>query len=118
MNNVQKFMEVVEQIKKLTDEKLQLEIELYKENLEKMNGKEEGTVNVDYSEIGIRLKVIKKMTCTVDQDLADKIQLAFRKKYELDKKAYSSLDDDMKREVDKALTFKPSKPTFSIEVLK
>jgi len=111
---LEKFLDIKAKIKALEDEKLSVEIALYELHQEKLNEKAEGTFN--FACDNYNLKIVKKETITVDQDLADVIGVGFRRKYDLDKTVYKSLSAEDKKRVDECLTTKPSKPSFSVEI--
>ena len=95
---------------------LEVQTKIYETHFAQLNAVDEGTVNINIGE-AYKLKVVKKMTVSVDQKLADAIGFGFSKKYSLDKKAYAKLNDEQKKSVNEALTTKPAKPSFSVERL-
>jgi len=113
MDLYERFISLKHKEKAIKDEMLEVQCKLYEQHADILNSKDEGTINVPAS--GYKVKVTKKMTVSVDQEMADAIGIGFRKKYELDKKSYAKLNDDQKKSVDECLTTKPAKPAFSVE---
>lgn len=73
------------------------------------------TGTFSHEDDGFSIKIIKKESIKVDQDLASVVGIGFKKEYKLDKKIYKKLSDEDKKRVDECLTTKPAKPTFLVE---
>jgi len=115
MELCKRFLEVQSQIKSLEATKLELEREMYKAHQEEIKRVGVGTANIIDGEY--LLKVVTKVNYKVDQDMADKIGgLAFRRKYELDKKEFDRMNEVDRKLVESALTVSLAKPHFSVVV--
>lgn len=114
MNAYQRWLDLKLKQKEIEDQLLQTEVELYTIHAEELNTRDKGTINVTAP--GYKLKVIKRENVKVDQVLAAAIEVGFRKKYELDQRAFDALPEEKRRLVAEALTISPGKPTFSVEV--
>ena len=112
---LKRYLEIKDEIKALNDEKLDIEKSIYIEHQDVLNGIEEGSKS--FKTDGFKISVTKKLTYSVDQAMADAMQIGFKRKYELDKKAYKDLTDSEKKSVDDCLTTKSAKPSFSVEAL-
>jgi len=113
MSVYQRFLEVQNEIAKFQEEKLELERQIYTKHMDEIKRVGVGTATIIEGEFMV--KVVTRMNYKVDQDVADGIGgLAFRKKYELDKKEYDRLNPVDRDLVDTALTVTPAKPSFSI----
>lgn len=113
--NFSRYLEVKKKIKELEDEKLVLEVAFYNIHIEKLKQVDEGTVKFDHD--GFRLKVVKKLTWTLDQNKAEDCKEIARVKYELDKIKYNNLSDQDKMKYADFITVKPAKPSFEVEAL-
>lgn len=102
----QRWIDIKKQINALEEEKLRVESELYTAH---------GPGTSTQGEY--KIKITPRETVKVDQELADVVQVGFRKKYELDKRAYDKLGLKDQNAVNNCITITPAKPTFSVEKL-
>ena len=109
------YLSAQDEMKELKQRIETMQIEIYTKNAEKFNAVDLGTVNLE--EGGYKIKVVKKETVSVDQTMAAVVGLAFTSKFSLNKKEYAKLSVDNQKRVDECLTTKPSKPTFSVELI-
>ena len=112
MNLYERYLLAKENVKKAEEELTQLQCELYVK-FESQLPKDTGTFSTEDGDF--KIKIEKKESITVDQKLASVVGIAFRTKYELDKKEYKNLSDEDKKRVDECLTTKPVKPSFTVE---
>lgn len=112
---LKRYLEIKEEIKALNDEKLEIEKSIYLMKKDELNEIEEGSKSFESD--GFKISIIKKLTYSVDQAMADAMQIGFRRKYELDKKAYKNLTEEQKKSVDGCLTTKAAKPSFKVELI-
>ena len=113
-------MNIYEKLERLTSEKRNIEkqitdtqVEIYKNFQKELDSMETGTFNG--AQDGYKIKIVKKDTVTVDQNMAAAVGLAFKSKYTLDKKAFNALTSEQKSAVEDCLTTKPAKPSFTVE---
>jgi len=110
---LEEYFQLEQQEKDIKARKLEIQCAVYEADQAKYDEKDEGTVTVDRD--GYRIKVVKGETISVDQELAEVIGIGFKKKYDLDKKAYKNLSVEDRKRVDECLTTKPKKPSFKFE---
>lgn len=95
--------------------RLNIEVELYKLTMEKVEIKKEGTTN--FSDDGIKLTITSRMNISVDQEKAAENPDLFVTKYEYSKTKCKNMTDEMISVVQDIITVKPGKPTFNVSVL-
>ena len=110
-----RYLEIKNEIQKLNDEKLKIEIDFYNHHKDVLDAVEEGQKS--FKDDGYKLTIIKKMTVSVDDAMADVVGFGFKKKFSLDKKEYKNLNEEQRKMVDECITTKPAKPSFSLELL-
>lgn len=113
MNIYNDYLELVQQKKDLDAKILSLQCSIYEAHQKELDNMETGTFNA--SNEGFKIKIVKKLTPSVDQELAGTMSFGFGVKFALDKKEYKTLTDEQKVKVDACMTYKPAKPAFTIE---
>ena len=112
------YYQAVEQIRRFTDLKGELEKQIINHPSVGMSDWEEsietGTKNFEINEFA-KLKIVRANKVKVDAEIANSLGLdCWREKLELDKRKFDALSDDEKALVESALTIEPSKPSVSI----
>lgn len=113
MNLFNDYVELVEKKKAIDKQLVDLQSEIYIKFQNKLDTMETSTFNESCE--GFKIKIIKKQTPSVDQELASTMNFGFGIKYSLDKKEYKNLSKEDQIKVDDCITYKPAKPSFSIE---
>lgn len=113
MNSFELLESLTQEKKNIEKQILNVQAEIYTMFGEELSTKQKGTFN--FVKDGFKIKITKKVTTSVDQEMADAIGIGFKKKYSLDAKAYGALTDEQKATVDECLTTKPAKPSFAVE---
>ena len=113
MNLLNDYIELVAKEKSIKAQLLELQKEIYIKFKKDVDTVETGVVNCPCE--GFKVKITKKQTPSVDQELASTMNFGFGIKYSLDKKEYKTLSEEQKKSVDECISYKPAKPSFSIE---
>lgn len=113
MNIYNDYLELVAKEKEIKKQILDLQCAIYEAHQKELDNMETGTFNA--SNEGFKIKIVKKLTPSVDQELAGTVSCGFSVKFALDKKEYKTLNDVQKLLVDACMTYKPAKPSFTIE---
>lgn len=91
--------------------------------LYRLNPQAEGTVNYEHGEY--KVKIVSKITRSVDSDLLQeiaaehgytaKLSTLFKWKADINSKFWGAETDEVKKTLSAAITSKPSRPTFTID---
>ena len=114
MNIFEEYELAKKKQKEAKDEMTDLECKMY-ELFQNDLSADEGTFN--FEQDGYSLKVVKKMTVSVDQEMAATCVGGFTTRHTFSKTQYAKLDNVGKAAVDECLTAKPAKPSFKVEKL-
>jgi hypothetical protein len=104
-----------EQEKVANEKRAKVEIELYKEVMQQIEIKKEGTTHFECD--GVKLTLESKMSVSVDQEKAAEHPELFNCKYEFSKTKNKALSPSQVRLQEEMIVIKPSKPTFKVTVL-
>jgi hypothetical protein len=96
-------------------ERLNIEISLYKEIAKSNEINKDGSTKIDAD--GIKVTITSGLTTSVDQEKAALNPELFSVKYGYSKTILKNLSDEQVSVLQDAVTMKPSKPTFKVEVL-
>ena len=112
------YYQVVEQIRRLTNLKGELEKQIINHHSVGMSDWEDnletGVKNFEINEFA-KLKIVRTNKVKVDAAIANSLGLDCRReKIELDKRKFDALSDDEKALAESALTIEPVKPSVSI----
>ena len=112
------YYQVVEQIRRLTDLKGELEKQIINHPSVGMSdwkdSLESGVKNFEINEFA-KLKIVRTNKVKVDAEIANSLGLdCWREKIELDKRKFDALSDEEKVLAENALTIEPAKPSVSI----
>ena len=112
------YYQAVEQIRRLTDLKGELEKQIINHPSVGMSDWEDslesGVKNFEINEFA-KLKIVRSNKVKVDAEIANSLGLdCWREKIELDKRKFDALSDDEKALAESALTIEPVKPSVSI----
>lgn len=117
MKTLKELMEDWREYKKLensvTEQRRQVETEMYKLMMKQVKFPNEGTTN--HVEGNLKLKIISKLDYKVDQDAAAAIPHLFKAKYEYSKTMLKNFTDEQVAMVNEAITIKPGRPSFTVE---
>lgn len=113
MNLLNDYINLVAKEKAIKAQVVELQKEIYIKFKKDVDTVETGVVNCPCE--GFKVKITKKLTPSVDQELAATMNFGFGIKYSLDKKEYKDLSKEDQVKVDECITYKPAKPSFSIE---
>lgn len=113
MTIYEQYLQAKQQVDEAKANLEKCQVELYKLYQDRLDEIDVGTLSAEDS--GYKVTIVKKESTSVDQKLADVVQIGFRKKYELDKTSYKKLTAEDKKRVDECLTTKPAKPSFKVE---
>ena len=120
MKTLSELMSDWKEYKKLENsvnaQRVAVEAEIYKLMMKQVKFPMEGTTN--HEENGLKLKVVTKLSYSVDQDIAATMPHLFKQKFEYSKTLLKGLDDTQVQMLNEAVTVKPAKPSFSVEELK
>lgn len=95
--------------------RLDIEISLYREIAKLNEINRDGTTKVDAD--GLKVSITSGYTHTVDQELAARNPFLFAVKYSYSKTVLKTLTDEQVSTLQDAVSMKPSKPSFRVEVL-
>lgn len=113
----QKWIAAKEQEKKANEERLRVEIELYKAVMEQTEINKEGSTTLSDLVNGFKITITSGMNVAVDQAKAINAPYLFKTKFEYSKTVLKDLPAEMQDQVHDYITIKPSKPTFSVSKL-
>ena len=117
MNIYEKYVNLKNQKSKIAAQMLELEAQMYTLHIEKITEKGLGCASV--SDRGFKFKCTSKETVKIDMDkmadLPDNLLHVFRHTPKLDREKYNQLVQAEQKLVDKCITTKPAKPSFSVE---
>lgn len=120
MRDLKELMNDWKEYKKLENsvnaQRIATEAEIYKLMMKTTKFPMEGTTN--HEEGGLKLKVVNKLSYSVDQEIAATMPHLFKQKFEYSKTLLKGLDDTQVAMLNEAVTVKPSKPSFSVEEVK
>lgn len=118
MNTFQEFVKTKAQIKELQGKLEQLEVDLYNQYSNDLKALTTGTFSKEEGDY--KIKIVKKQTTTIDQNLAKALSNlhpdVFKVKYSIDKKTFESLPHQVQCQIEDCITTKPAKPSFSVEL--
>ena len=97
-------------------QRVAVEAEIYKIMMKKVKFPMEGTTN--HEEDGLKLKIMTKLTYSVDQEMAATMPHLFKQKFEYSKTVLKGLTDEQVVMLNEAVTVKPAKPSFQVEELR
>ena len=112
------YYQAVEQIRRLTDLKGELEKQIINHPSVGMSdwkdSLESGVKNFEINEFA-KLKIVRANKVKVDAEIANSLGLdCWREKIELDKRKFDALSDEEKALAESAITIEPAKPSVSI----
>lgn len=110
-----RYLGIKAQMDMLKSELEDVQAEIYLRHKARIDDKGLGTTTVE--EDGFRVKIITKENVTVDQTLAKTHPEFFTLKYNFSRKFYEKSPDEVRSYIDRCITVKPAKPTFSVEQL-
>ncbi|RLA65453.1 MAG: hypothetical protein DRQ88_09235 [Epsilonproteobacteria bacterium] len=109
------YLNICEQVKELQKAKIGLEVEMYKKHSQIVRDNEEGLTKIvdgDYT-----VKITRKINRTVNQDIAEELGgFGLKTKYSWSKAEFDKLSPLDKKVMAKAITEKPGKPSFDVEI--
>jgi len=116
MNLYEQYLEAKKELDQAKRNMEEVQVAIYEKHFDAIGQIDYGST-LSTEDMGFKVKIVKKETVAVDQDLAKVIGLGFKAKYSLDKTAYKKLSVEDKKRVDECLTTKPAKPTFTVEAI-
>ena len=120
MKTLAELMEDWKEYKKLensvTAQRIATEAEMYKIMMKEVKFPLEGTTN--HVEGKLKLKIVTKLSYSVDQEAAATMPHLFKAKYDYSKTILKGLTDEQVAMLNEAVTVKPTKPGFSVEEVK
>lgn len=120
MKTLAELMEDWKEYKKLENsvnaQRIATEAEMYKILMKDNKFPLEGTTN--HVEGKLKLKIVTKLSYSVDQEVAASIPHLFKAKYEYSKTLLKGLTEEQVKAVGEAVTVKPAKPGFTVEEVK
>lgn len=108
-----KFRELKEIERKAKEQREDIEAQIYL--LVQNDLPEDGSRSFNYD--GYKLSITQNMSMGIDQEKAEFNKNLFKTKYEMTYSMYKKLDGRDKELVSDAVTIKPAKPTFKVEVV-
>ena len=115
MNNYEKYINLKQRKKAIDDEMTECLAAIYTDHAALLETKEEGAFKLPVE--NYKVTITKKLTVSVDQEMAAAVGMAFKPKYSIDKKLFATLNDEQKKSVNECLTTRPAKPQIKIEKL-